>query len=451
MKTPKYDKVIFVEAFRNPYILRRGQIFSELGYACELWRWYKNDQFKKTLKEAGPFEKFGYFNTENELRDMVQQVREEEKVLFYTGVTGLYVGGVHAHFINYCWERSNLSQWPKEALFTLTNKHLTNCLLRDLGVTDNHFCKVDAFDYTESEIDQVKNYPVIVKPIEGRGSMFVYKCNNKNEVLRSLKDYSQGSEKREMDYSGAKVRVDIGNNKIEYDSYGEVLIEDCALGIEFSLDVYCDGEDCEILMLLDKRVMVEGKASFYQEFMVAQNDRIPEEIIDRAKSWIKKITISMNKMSLFGHVEFIWNPESNQLKLLEFNPREAGLLVAQMITLKTGLNVDELSVRKALGEKLKMKELIQRNEINLALAVFQPKTNGILIDVKGVEDLEDKFKANIFGIMKHYTIGQKIFADHEECFLITLGLKAKSNDELEHIYDQAKRMIQFDIDPFDQN
>ncbi|MCB0327356.1 MAG: ATP-grasp domain-containing protein [Bdellovibrionales bacterium] len=444
----KYDKVIFVEAFRNPYIDRRGKIFSDLGYECELWRWYKDDSFKKTLKENGPFKKFYYFKTEEEFKSLVDQTKGVEKIQFYTGVAGLYMGGVHSYFIKHCWEKSNLHLWPKEALFTLTNKHLTNCILRDLGITNNFFCKLNSSNYSSSQLEKIDSYPVIVKPIEGRGSMFVYKCENKKSLIGALEDYSQGSAKKVTDYSGGKVCISTNEKEIQYDAFHEVLIEDFAPGIEFSLDVYCDQGECEILLFLDKKVMVQGKASFYQEYMIAQNTRIPANVIERAKSWINAITTKLNHMSLFGHVEFIWDPSSDHLKLLEFNPREAGVLVANMIDLKRGLKIDQLSVQKALGEKIDIKNLSKDNDCYLALAIFQPKESGILVNVRGVNELKKKLNPNIFGLMKNYSIGKEIMADHEEYFLITLGLKANSNEELEKLYYEAKNLIEFEIEPF---
>lgn len=136
-----------------------------------------------------------------------------------------------------------------------------------------------------------------------------------------------------------------------------MLAEELLNGHQFTVDGYIIGMDNVIILGMTDTIMHSNKVS-YLRFDYPTNIlslSIQERVKDICKRTIKGIEL---QNSLFN-IEFYYNEKSNEIKIIEINPRQVGLF-ADMYEMIEGQNTYEIMMALSTGQISSFKPLKPR-------------------------------------------------------------------------------------------
>ena len=208
-------------------------------------------------------------------------------------------------------------------------------------------------------LEKISNFsqPFIVKPADNSGSRGIFKVQN-------LKDLSQALEV----YNFAK----------SFSKSGIVVVEEFMDGPEVSVESITIQGVTHILQITDKETT--GAPNFV-EIGHVQPSRLPLKTIQE----IEKLTIAANKALKIdtgpSHTEIIITPDG--AKIVEVGARMGGdNITTHLVPLSTGVDMVELSIKIALGEKVTFQPLFTRGS---AIKYFE-QSKGALKKISGLHD-----------------------------------------------------------------
>lgn len=229
----------------------------------------------------------------------------------------------------------------KEKIYEETKAIINLCdlkyieICRDKYKTQN-FLEENGFGVPKLITENVlknKNYefPLFIKPLNGSSSINTFKINSQKE-LEFFKEYVSNP-----------------------------IIQECIVGEEFSVDVFCDFENNPITIVPRKRIATRSGEISKGEIL---KDR---EIIED----IKKL---LNVFKGKGHITIQCMKTSNGIKYIEINPRFGG---GAPMSIVAGADSAENLYRLLLGEKLTYNEKYENEVLSLrydeAVFVFKDK------------------------------------------------------------------------------
>lgn len=162
---------------------------------------------------------------------------------------------------------------------------------------------------TEEELP-VCDFPIIVKPVNGTGSVDVKLCKDKKFAIRHIQDL-------------------LNNNP-------SLLIQEYIQGVEFSVEVFSQSSQHHILGITQKHLgelpnFVEIGHDFPAVLTSACEKKIHQAV--------QKLLIYLNVDFGFFHIELRIREE--QVVIIEVNPRLAGGMIPMLIEKATGIDVLE--------------------------------------------------------------------------------------------------------------
>ena len=224
------------------------------------------------------------------------------------------------------------------------NKLLQRKLGKSKGIKQPKFLLVKSPNELRYASDYI-GFPLIIKPIDNRGSFGVKKVLNKNELHQAFFDSLQ--------YCKSKL----------------LLVEEFIEGLEITIDGFCfNNNGCVSLTCGSKRKEVDG-------LPVATDIIYPAEINPILRKDIMLLNESINnKLGYqFGmtHSEYILNA-NNDLFLIESANRGGGCYTSQFIVQEcSGIDIVQRYVDSALGLEIKSPTKIESNSV--LLKFFQLK------------------------------------------------------------------------------
>lgn len=201
-----------------------------------------------------------------------------------------------------------------------------------------------------------KGKPVIIKPLDSQGSRGIYACRSEAEIRR----YYSESER--------------------FSSTGEVIVEKLAQGREF----FVEG------MALDGKFqnLIIGDTHYFdiENAYAAESRRTPStanpELVQRVLQRNREIIEAFGLKQGLSHSEFI--VDDDEIYLLETAARGGGVYISSdLISLRTGINVEQFLVNIALGEQKEMPEIHESGKFCGYKAFYVPF--GEVKKVRGVE------------------------------------------------------------------
>ena len=224
------------------------------------------------------------------------------------------------------------------------NKLLQRKLGKSKGINQPKFLLVKSPNELKYASDHI-GFPLIIKPIDNRGSFGVKKVLNKNELYQAFFDSLQ--------YCKSKL----------------LLVEEFIEGLEITIDGFCfNDKGCVSLTCGSKRKEVDG-------LPVATDIIYPAEINPILRRDIMLLNESINnKLGYqFGmtHSEYILNA-NNDLFLIESANRGGGCYTSQFIVKEcSGIDIVQSHIDSALGLEIKSPSKIESNSV--LLKFFQLK------------------------------------------------------------------------------
>ena len=285
----------------------------------------------------------------------------------------------------------NLDHENERLIKTFKNKY--ECLknMRKLGIVNRNFQKISS----KSLINKI-NFPLIIKPINGTGSIDVLKINNRKELLNKKKYLTK--------------------------KYKQVILDEFIEGQEYSLEVFFYKKKIVFDQLIKKEIF--GKRYFVESGHIISNNFSPKIIKLKNKLLIKLNKFKLN--NIFLHIEFKVD-NKNRIQLIEINPRLAGGFIPILIKLFHKIDLINLYLNLIIGKKFK-KINKKRNlfiyKIIFLIPKFSQKIGKIVISNK---------ISNLILHKKIYYNKLKLFRSYSHNFSDRLGhiiFKSKTAKEL---------------------
>lgn len=205
-----------------------------------------------------------------------------------------------------------------------------------------------AFSFAEVEEFVLKQgYPIILKPVDNRGSFGVSKVKSEAE----LKDA----------YFHAFVN---SNSRL-------VIVEQFIQGFEITVDGYVfNGQPCSLSLARKSHVNSETRVAVDIKYP----GEMPEEVYQAAMRNNEKVTKALGYQFGMIHSEYIVEDQTNDIYLVESANRGGGVYTAEVIApAVSGVDLVKALVNDVLGMKrAEMPEQIGRNEVILKFFTFQP-------------------------------------------------------------------------------
>ncbi|MDO4383421.1 MAG: ATP-grasp domain-containing protein [Eubacteriales bacterium] len=207
---------------------------------------------------------------------------------------------------------------------------------------------------------QHQNKPIIIKPLDSQGSRGIYSCHSEDEI----REHYHESEK--------------------FSSTGEVIVEKLATGKEFFVEgMAYDGKFQNLII---------GDTHYFniENAYAAESRRTPSmespELVQRVLQRNREIIEAFGLKQGISHSEFI--VDDDEIYLLETAARGGGVYISSdLISLRTGINVEKFLVNIALGEQSGMPEIQESRKFCGYKAFYVPF--GKVKKVSGVEAVEN--------------------------------------------------------------
>jgi len=264
-----------------------------------------------------------------------------------------YCSDILAPVAAYVQEQMGLPGNPCDVVNIMTHKDQFRDFMRKNGFLAPRSTKVMTLDEAVSVIERAEgNHAFMMKPTDNAGSRGVFKVCNADDIKKHWEE------------------------TIGYSSSRSVLIEDF---IE-SVGRQQDGD----IFVIDGEIAYWGMCDQYKQpdhpFMIAsevfpstQDLAIQHEAKDIVQSILKKLRFRQGPCN----VEYIIDNQK-RIWILEIGPRNGGMLIPFLIEKSTGIDLTELTLRQAVGERV---SIPTAQHLCYAMSIVHP-TDGKTVDLE---------------------------------------------------------------------
>lgn len=314
---------------------------------------------------------------------------------------------------------------PVEAVFAARNKHRMRELLAAAGVPSPAFRRVALTDDPVRLAREIA-YPCVVKPLALAASRGVIRADNPGQFLLAFRRAAailRGAEDFDADPESSR----------------SLLIEEYIPGEEIAVEAILDGGALQVLAILDKPDPLAGP--FFEETIYVTPSRHPEDVQAAATACVAAAAAALGLKTGPVHAELRLNERGPWI--LEIAARSIGGLCSNALRFGTGLSLEEVILRQALGEDVA--GLSREGGAAGAMMIPIPRA-GILRRVHGREDA-----AAVDGIEEvalTLPLGQRVVPLPEGSqYLGFLIARGDTPGGVEAALREAHRRLEFSIEP----
>jgi biotin carboxylase len=290
-------------------------------------------------------------------------------------------------------------------------------------------CRIFSTDDPPEEIARKVSYPCVLKPTFLSASRGVIRADDPGEfvaafhrLLKILKD----PEVRRKGGPAAK----------------KILVEDYIPGKEVALEGLLQKGRLSLLALFDKPDPLEGP--FFEETIYVTPSRIPSSLQGKILKTTERAAEAIGLKEGPVHAEIRFNEQG--VWMIELAARSIGGLCARTLRFGTGLTLEEIILRHALGMPISSLEL---QDTAAGVMMIPIPEAGILADVSGLEEARKVPGIEEVTIMIRRK--QKVIPLPEgRRYLGFIFARAKHPEQAEAALREAHRKLKFTITPFDQ-
>ena len=262
-------------------------------------------------------------------------------------------------------EALGLPHNPVESVLAARDKHRFRQTLAKAGIPSPRFELFSIHDDPLERAPEV-NFPCVVKPVFLSASRGVIRANNPEEFVEAFLRVKAILEDPETTSRGR-------------DAAKQILVEEFIPGIEVALEGLLSGGRLKALALFDKPDPLDGP--FFEETIYVTPSRIPrgtqKEIFDCAARTAEAVGLREGPT----HAEFRVN--DNGVWPIEIAARSIGGLCSRTLRFGTGLALEELILRHALGMET---ESLERERPAAGVMMLPIPQAGTLQEVLGQEE-----------------------------------------------------------------
>jgi len=265
------------------------------------------------------------------------------------------------------------------------DKCATRQIMKDNGFLGPLSYKIGCIDEV-AQCAGFMQYPAIMKPLYGAGSIGVRKVNKREDAVDvyeniqgTLKDMYEQGELMGLTFDDADDMIHKGQSSLQ-----EVVFEQFIEGPEFDCDiVLLDGEVLYCNLIDDW----EYKAPHFVELGSSCPSTRPPEIQSAVKEYSKNVLRIMGFTTGVFHVEVIYSKSLGPV-LIEVNPRMGGGPVRQIHKNIYGVDLADYVLCSALNIKGRF-EIVQSGKVGVTYNLF-PSKSGVL--KKSIKETLDPIK-----------------------------------------------------------
>ena len=219
-----------------------------------------------------------------------------------------------------------------------------------------------------AKIAKHAKFPCVLKPLSLSASRGVIRVNDPKEFAKAFRRIVSI-----LDSSDVKTRKDARTQQI--------LVEDFIPGVEVALEGILIQGRLKVLAIFDKPDPLDGP--FFEETLYVTPSRLPVSVQEDIISCTTRTADALGLREGPVHAELRVN--DNGAWIIEIAARSIGGLCARTLRFGTGISLEELIIRHAIGMEV---ESLQREQQPAGVMMIPIPHAGILREVRGKADAE---------------------------------------------------------------
>src|SRR5216683_46735 len=264
------------------------------------------------------------------------------------------------------------------------------------------------------------SYPCVVKPLRLSGSRGVIRANNPAECVVAFNRLK-------------RLLISEGNSELET----SILVEDFIPGYEVALEGMLTHSELKVLALFDKPDPLDGP--FFEETIYTTPSRLPAGVQEEIAGCVATAAASLGLQEGPVHAELRVNEQGPWM--LEIAGRSIGGLCSTILEFGSGICLEELVLRNAIGQEITS---IEREQHAAAVMMIPIASAGMLKAVHGVEEAERV--PLITGVEITAKLNHPLVPLPEGAsYLGFIFARGDTPSEVEEAIRRAHRLLKFDI------
>jgi biotin carboxylase len=273
-----------------------------------------------------------------------------------------------------------------------------------------------------NEIARQVSYPCVVKPLRLSGSRGVIRANDPKEFVAAFLRLK-------------RLLLSEGNSETET----SILVEDFIPGFEVALEGLLTDGQLKVLALFDKPDPLDGP--FFEETIYTTPSRLPRETQEEIARCVSIASASLGLRHGPVHAELRVNERGPWM--LEIAGRSIGGLCSTILEFGSGMCLEELILRHAIGEEVTN---VEREEKAAGVMMIPIPAAGLLKSVHGVEEAQQV--PLITGIEITAKLNYSLVPLPEGAsYLGFIFARGETPVAVEAAIRQAHRLLRFEIRP----
>ncbi|WP_405457014.1 ATP-grasp domain-containing protein [Streptomyces sp. NBC_00101] len=243
-----------------------------------------------------------------------------------------------------------------------------------VGVSQPRFALATSVEEAQKAAETIE-YPLVMKPIIGGGSMFVRRVDTPEELAEHFEEIRKGA------WAG-----------FDYDPlfflksrYSEgILLEEFLVGNEISVESYVQNGETVVVAVHDKPTPMDGP--FFEETFYATPTVLTGETLEKVKKYTALAHQGLGITQGATHTEYRVSP-AGEPYILETGARLGGGPVYQSVLLSTGIDMVEVLTKVSLGQTVDV-FVNSENARHVGFSLHFGEQPGELAAVEGIDTLE---------------------------------------------------------------
>jgi len=312
-----------------------------------------------------------------------------------------------------------------ESAHAARDKHRMHELLDRAGVPAPRFALFSLADDPVRLARQVE-YPCVLKPTFLAASRGVIRANNEAEFIAAFQRIEAILQDPEVAAKGGSATR-------------RLLVESYVPGVEVALEGLLLRGELRVLALFDKPDPLEGP--YFEETIYVTPSRLPTGAQLEIANCTARAAHALGLREGPLHAELRLNDEGPWV--IEMAARSIGGLCSRTLRFGTGLSLEDLILRHALGLEL---ESLERERQAAGVMMIPIPRAGVLKEVRGLEEANAVPHVEDITISAH--IGQQLVPLPEGSrYLGFIFSRAQTPEQVEAALREAHRRLEFIIEP----
>lgn len=310
-----------------------------------------------------------------------------------------------------------------ESVEATRNKHRLRELLDRAGVPSPRFA-LFLLDANPADVAKQVEYPCVLKPTFLAASRGVIRANNEEEFVAAFRRIEAILRDPDVVAKGGQAAR-------------QLLVESYVPGVEVALEGLLLRGQLRVLALFDKPDPLEGP--YFEETIYVTPSRLPAAVQSEiaACAWQAASALGLREGPI--HAELRWNDRGPWI--IEIAARSIGGLCSRTLRFGTGLSLEDLILKHALGVEL---ESLEREARAAGVMMIPVPRAGLLKEVRGIEAAQEVPHIQNITITAH--VGQRLIPLPEGSRYVGFIFARADRPELvEAALREAHRRLEFVI------